>query len=86
MNILSRLFRTRNTGPAVSAQKQNDCAMAPVLRTIKSTLMADEPDEAKDTAIDYLIRKPAITQPVFMVEYVKLGLDMHKNPDSTSIH
>jgi len=56
------------------AQKQIDHTLSPVIRNIENTLEEAETVGTKHRVIDCLIKKLAISQLVFMVEYLKLSL------------
>jgi hypothetical protein len=57
-----------------STQRQIDAIIRPMLRKIQDALEADELAGAKNCAIDYLIKRLAISEILFMTQCYKLNL------------
>ena len=57
-----------------STQRQIESTILPMIRKIQDTLEADELAGAKNCVIDYLIKRLAISEILFMIQCYKLNL------------
>jgi len=76
---------TYKTQPTAT-QQQIDSTIRPVIRKIQDALATDELTGAKNRLIDYLIRRQAVLEILFMTTYYKLIMLTREQSQSIDIY
>jgi hypothetical protein len=86
-NIVTAVWgvKSENRLPT-SSQQQIDKIISPMIDTIHDTLETEELRGIKDCLIEYLIKRLAISEILFMVESYKLSILSFEQSKSSDIH
>ena len=71
---------------ATSTQRQIDYTIRPIIRKIQDVLEADDTTGANNSVIDYLIKRLAVSEIVFMITCYKLNMLAMEQSESMDIY
>jgi hypothetical protein len=86
-NVVAAVWGTLiDKSQPTSTQRQIDSTIRPIIRTIQDALKTEELTGAKDCVIDYLIRRLAVSEILFMITCYKLNMLTNEQSKSMDIY